>query len=68
MNRISFLNVFYNDFEANCNFIFIQNQTIKRIHSLMRGIQIFEKPYYREIRPMRGLPYMNYNYDFFFLN
>ena len=66
MNRISFLNVFYNDFEENCNFIFIQNQTIKRIHSLMRGIQIFEKPYFREIRPMRGLPYMNYNYDFFF--
>ena len=22
----------------------------------MRGIHIFEKPYYREIRPMRGRP------------
>ena len=22
----------------------------------MRGIHIFEKPYYREIRPMRGPP------------
>ena len=67
MNRISFLNVFYNDFEANCNFILMQKPyTIKRIHSLMRGIQIFEIPYYREIRPMRGLPYMNYYYDFFF--
>ena len=26
------------------------------MHLPMRGIHIFEKPYYREIRPMRGPP------------
>ena len=26
------------------------------MHLPMRGIHIFEKPYYREIRPMRGRP------------
>ena len=26
------------------------------MHLPMRGIHIFKKPYYREIRPMRGRP------------
>ena len=35
-------------------FVYCKNRTIERIHLPMRGIHIFEKPYYREIRPMRG--------------
>ena len=33
-----------------------KNRTIERMHLPMRGIHIFEKPHYREIRPMRGRP------------
>ena len=34
--------------------VYCKNHAIERMHLLMRGIHIFEKPCYREIRIMRG--------------
>ena len=36
--------------------IFFVNRTIERAYSPMRGISSYQKPSYREIRPMRGRP------------
>ena len=35
---------------------FFINHTIERNYGAMRGISIVQKPFYREFRPMRGLP------------
>ena len=35
---------------------FFINHTIERNYGGMRGISIVQKPFYREVRPMRGLP------------
>ena len=48
---VNFINILYKFIKVYC-----KNFAIERMHLLMRGIHIFVKLCYREIRAMRGLP------------
>ena len=48
---VNFINILYKFIKVYC-----KNFAIERMHLLMRGIHIFVKMCFREIRAMRGLP------------